>query len=587
MHVMSTEEGRAVMQTPEAADSQGIHHGSEIETQEQHPPTDDLLRGSLLTSPFVMQQALAQVTYRRPRLSLTTTADVAMEVPLSPRIMMARIQEEINLQNMMQQLEEAKQRNSAATLANLNTERALRDAREHPSRHVSPRREPSPPFPDVLINPLVESSSPQRPLSPCDSVTAEAYQALIHRCHQNEAALEATQQELQAVRANGGDRSTAQVLATLVDLLKARPTEPKAFTANKAMASSTYSKFSGRSGQDILVYGREFEGWAKHNGVAPQHWTRELCLKLEGPAAQQYELQYGDLPAGSYPAFTTAIASLAEYFSLPYQGASKFLAFTACKRGAGTSGKEAILKVESAFQAMTASGTPAAMSQEEMMFYVLQNQLQAGELETFLINLSAQQDCSDTALRKLQSANLVTDSPDPLWKSVRATDSVQRRAIFKLRLFLIKEFMHRCPGTPGPADGGRPAGKAAVAVVESQPRRSVEPRDNVGADECRLEALYAARRDTTLQPPPQYFGPNAANLEANQAELDKRKLTQTCFACKQGVVNYSQHFLDCPRHGKGVSAEDRKADRVWGADLPGPTHGKEGIRKGGGHGPRH
>ena len=114
----------------------------------------------------------------------------------------------------------------------------------------------------------------------------------------------------------------------------------------------------------------------------------------------------------------------------------------------------------------------------------------------------------------------------------------------------------------------------------------MEPRDNVGADECRLEALYAARRDTTLQPPPQYFRPNAANLEANQAELDKRKLAQTCFACKQGVVNYSQHFLDCPRHGKGVSAEERKADRVWGADLPGPTHGKEGIRKGGGHGPR-
>ena len=430
-----------------------------------------------------------------------------------------------------------------------------------------------------MASPSWEAGARQRSLSPGDVVTADTYRTLIYRLQQNESDLEAARQELQAVRAKGEEWSTAQVLAAVVKLLTARHQEPKAFTANKAMASSAYSKFSGRSGQDILVYGREFEGWAKHNGVPPQHWTRELCLKLEGPAAQQYELQYGDLPADSYPEFTAAIASLAEYFSLPYQGASKFLAFAACKRGPGTSGKESILKVESAFHAMTASGTPAEMSQEEMMFYVLQNQLQPAELETFLINLSAQQDCSDTALRKLQNATIASDSPASRRTSVRATNSAERVEIFKLRLVLIKQFMHRCPGTLGPADGGRLAAKAAVTIAEPVVASWRDKGDSAGTDECRLEAAYALRRDNTAQTPPLYFGPNPANLQANQAELDKRKVARACFACKQGVVNYGQPFLDCPRHGRGASAEERKADRVAGADMLAPARTKDSFRK--------
>ena len=509
---------------------------------------------------------------------------------LSPRETLARIREEVDLQNALQQLDEARQSANAATLAALTTERAVLEARHRLSLPVAVYGEPLlSPRPRVLVSPEADTRSPQRSPSPNESVTSNAYRALNDRLRQNEVALATAQQELQAVRSRDDAHGMAQTLAAVVELLTSRPKEAKAFAANKAMASSNYSKFSGSAGQDILVYAREFEGWAKHNGVAPQHWTRELCLKLEGPAAQQYELRYGDLAADSYPEFATAIASLAEYFSTPYQGASKFLAFTACKRGPGTSGKEAMLKVESVFQAMTASGTPAEMGQDEMIFYVLQNQLQVGELETFLINLSAHQDCSDNALRLLQNSTIDEDSAGPRRQSVRAANSVARADIFRRRLFLIKEFMHRCPGTGavGPAQGGRSVAKAAMILVDQQTeagRSATGYGSNNGIDECRLELAYATRRDTTPLPPPLYFGPNPENQPANQAEFEKRKLARACFACRQGLVNYGQPFLDCPRHGRRASDEERKADRVAGADVgeqKRPRFQKGGYVKGG------
>jgi len=107
---------------------------------------------------------------------------------------------------------------------------------------------------------------------------------------------------------------------------------------------------------------------------------------------------------------------------------------------------------------------------------------------------------------------------------------------------------------------------------------------NNGIDECRLELAYATRRDTTPLPPPLYFGPNPENQPANQAEFEKRKLARACFACRQGLVNYGQPFLDCPRHGRRASDEERKADRVAGADVgeqKRPRFQKGGYVKGG------
>ena len=70
--------------------------------------------------------------------------------------------------------------------------------------------------------------------------------------------------------------------------------------------------------------------------------------------------------------------------------------------------------------------------------------------------------------------------------------------------------------------------------------------------------------------PTLYFGPNPANQPANQEEFEKRKLARACFACRQGLVNYGQPFLDCQRLGRRASDEECKADRVAGADVREP-----------------
>ena len=144
-HVTSTEERRVVMPTPETADSQGIHHGhgSEFETQAAELPVNDLLRGSSLASPQVLvRQALAQVTFRRPTYSPANISRDSMIPQLSPRETLARIREEVDLQNALQQLDEARQSANAATLAVLTTERAVLEARHRLSLPVAVYGEP-------------------------------------------------------------------------------------------------------------------------------------------------------------------------------------------------------------------------------------------------------------------------------------------------------------------------------------------------------------------------------------------------------------------------------------------------------------
>ena len=160
--VTSTEERRAVMPTPETADSQGIHHGSEFETQAAELPVNDLLRGSSLASPQVLvRQALAQVTFRRPTYSPANISRDSMIPQLSPRETLARIREEVDLQNALQQLDEARQSANAATLAALTTERAVLEARHRLSLPVAVYGEPLlSPRPRVLVSPEADTRSP-------------------------------------------------------------------------------------------------------------------------------------------------------------------------------------------------------------------------------------------------------------------------------------------------------------------------------------------------------------------------------------------------------------------------------------------
>ena len=524
----------------------------------------------------------SKVTQRHPRPISATPAERAATFPITDRLESSE-QEETRLQDETR-------RNQLRILAHktelesMHVERELFAARAE----LASQKAASPCGSTSLYAPSRAPSPPCGSPSPAQSYEKDnGMHELFHRLlirDTEQAAREAAARDEAAARAEAREERLMRLMTRAID---SGGRSPASFVANKALVA--YPSFSGENGQDIHAYVLRFEMQAGHLNVLGSNLTRELCLKLVGNAQDVYSRAFGHRSTSDYPTLQEVVAELSKSFSTPYLGGAKFHSYMACQRTPGSSGKDAILEVDSAFQAMIEHGIPATISEAETRYYVLQGMLRPSEETAFFTALSGDSACSDQALDKLRAGPGPEGENSIRRQSAIAENNNAREALFKLRVAKIHAFLVRSPATGNQA-GVPQRARVAVAIAESYQRPAMlqttlaktggaTPRDDQERtpDECSLLLAYADRLSAGLgkkgiatTPPPEYFGRNGQHRVDNQREFIKRREHNACFACRQDVVDYGVRHIDCPRHGRTATVAQRAADRVPGADLPGP-----------------
>ena len=357
-----------------ALEEQNNRNGSEIlvEQAADLSPASDL--DEKLLHPFstaskfkLLPLSSSKVTQRHPRPIPATPADRAATLPTTnwPESIE---QEEARLHDEMR-------RNQLRTLAHkaelesINVERELFAARVEwaSQKSASPCGSTSPNVCSRAPSPPNGSPSPSQLRQKDNGIMM---QELIHRLLTKDAeqdARNAAVRDEAAARAEAREEKLMQLVTMVVD---GRDHSPAAFVPNKSLVS--YPPFSGENGQDIHAYVLRFETQAGHLNVLGSHLTRELCLKLVGNAQDVYSRAFGHRSTSDYPTLQEVVAELSKSFSTPFLGGAKFHSYVACQRTPGSSGKDAILALDSAFQAMVEHGIPAATSEAETLYYVLQ-----------------------------------------------------------------------------------------------------------------------------------------------------------------------------------------------------------------------
>ncbi len=288
---------------------------------------------------------------------------------------------------------------------------------------------------------------------------------------------------------------------------------------------------------------------------------RELRLKLVGaPSSRYLEAFCGD---DARPTILEVLACLAKDFGVPYEEAILYAAYVQSPRAARSSGRDYLRTLTTAQRNMQAAGIPLTLSSAEQRYYMCELGLSAPQRQTFLAQLSGRADVSDDYLQSL--------SPDTAVRRrellMNPQDSDERRACFARRLVLIEAFLHHdpCDGraaraavTMGAAEYDPDSAPLAPLARASTPTPAMTAEDRAARVRV-LKADWQVRSDRN-GPPPQYFGPNATHLAANQTMYDRRVSTQACFGCTPDQMQAApsgQRHWECKHHGQNASAEER------------------------------
>jgi hypothetical protein len=221
----------------------------------------------------------------------------------------------------------------------------------------------------------------------------------------------------------------------------------------------------------------------------------------------------------------------------------------------------------------------------ECEFYTMMTFFSPGETPRFLSELTANDQCSEAALRALEESEVSASLAASLGASrtsCAGQPSLAREALFALRVKLAEAALHRLqsrlPAATSPAqarvrlvDGGPhpapqpcPPGPAPHSLLALPPPPGWGPPGGMGlpypapgaVGEAPAECLLLVEeRQAAIQagkPPPFYFGDNRdpARKKQNMAEFIRRRNLGLCFKCTQAdIVGTTTPFLMCPRHG--------------------------------------
>ena len=337
-------------------------------------------------------------------------------------------------------------------------------------------------------------------------------------------------------------------------------------------ALKDFRSFDGAPGADGATYLLELTHLLGTHEIPADMWPRELSLKLTGKARNWYASRFPGLHAGTFPPWAELYAAMLLAYSQLYQAAGAYRALHSATRVPGTTGKEALNRIDELAMLLQRTGVNKPGDAEQMA-YILQNQLQPEELSRWTALANSDSTISDAGLNELElgasTAQAGRFSCAPL----------TREAFFAGRTEHLRNFLRDL----GVATGGRtgPGGQAARAAVSlgasddptyrDEPRVSVEtlaPSATVGAGLTEREATLLMltgkwnNRRSRAGPPPEYYPKDPAK---NQAVFDARKAAKECFGCNvHGELVPNQPHWDCKLHGVDAS-EASRARRVPGS----------------------
>ena len=295
---------------------------------------------------------------------------------------------------------------------------------------------------------------------------------------------------------------------------------------------------------------------------------RELRLKLVGVPSALFLAAFNGEDAR--PTILEVLACLAKDYGIPYEEAMLYAAYAQCQRTAHSSGRDYLRALTTAQRNMQAAGIPLTLSPAEQRYYMCELGLSALQRQTFLAQLSGRADVSDDYLQSLSQEAVVRRRESLL----NPQDSDERRACFARRLVLIEAFLHhdlgdgkaaRAAVTTGTAEDDAGSTLPATPATTSTPVPALTSQDRAARVRV-LKADWQVRHDR-VGPPPQYFGPNALHLAANQTMYDRRVSTQACFGCTPDQMTATppgQRHWECKHHGQNASPEERLV-RVTGS----------------------
>jgi hypothetical protein len=297
-------------------------------------------------------------------------------------------------------------------------------------------------------------------------------------------------------------------------------------------------------------------------------WPRELSLKLVGKAKNWYASRFPGLHAGTFPPWAELYAAMLLASSQLYQAAGAYRDLHSAVRVPGTTGKEALNRIDELAMLLQRTGVNKPGDSEQMA-YILQNQLHPEELSRWTALANSDPTISDAGLNELELGT--TNAP----AGRHSCSPLTREAFFAGRTDHLRNFL-RDLGVAGGGRTGGPAARAAVSVgtpedmpcIPPVPARTPSPtttRGNPAAERAaELKALNGRwhQRSSRDGAPPEYYPKDPAR---SQAVFDARKTAKECFGCDvHGELVPNQPHWACKLHGLDAPAAS-KARRVPGS----------------------
>lgn len=354
-------------------------------------------------------------------------------------------------------------------------------------------------------------------------------------------------------------------------------------------ALEKFRTFDGADGADGATYLAAFSKQLSTLEIPKAKWAQELFLKLTGTAADWYDSRFEDLAADVFPAWGELYSSMLLQFSKQYEGAGAFQDLAGATRLPGTTGLQALQRIEALTVALHRRGIRNPGPSEQLA-YVLQNQLSPEELPRWTSLANADGTISDATLNELElHSTSTTTSRHSCLPETR--EAFFARRVDHLRNFLRDQSKSTTGGRPTGSAPTRPGAYARAAVTTGEttaedetvappptPAPPASGTSKAGAQtsalECRL-CVARATRDAGASrrnpmPYPEYVGPNPLHADANKAEFLRRQRSGLCYACPGKELNEQRCHLDCAQHGRLATDKQRadQAHRVPGAGAP-------------------
>ena len=347
-------------------------------------------------------------------------------------------------------------------------------------------------------------------------------------------------------------------------------------------ALKDFRSFDGAAGADGATYLLELTQLLGTHEIPTDMWPRELSLKLVGKAQNWYASRFPGLPAGNFPPWAELYAAMLLAYSPLYQAAGAYRDLHSAVRVPGTTGKEALNRIDELALLLQRTGVNKPGDAEQMA-YILQNQLSPEELSRWTALANSDPTISDAGLNVLELGT--TNAP----AGRHSCTPLTREAFFAGRTDHLRNFL-RDLGVSGGSRHGGPAARAAVSngttddapyvpPVSTGPTLSTtDAADQAAERGAELKALNGRwiNRSARDGAPPEYY---PKDVVRSQAVFDARKAARECFGCDvHGELVPHQPHWECKLHGLDAPAAS-KARRVPGSGSSNVRQGQHGPHR--------